>query len=319
MTTTSNSNPVDPSTKDLLRIFDSFTIPKEHAIPETDLKFCEEQQRLLYETLDRINHWYHIFREEAEQYRQTHGLSYFPNGIPDFRGYYNGHDSVSEGYKKFEFKPFDVMTQLVKSRLAAIHAFAGNITGYFNDKYRISVPVPETDTKNLTIDFRPVYTAYTSLVEQHLQGRSFLETAEEELINRFHQTICHTNWYNRKIPQLKSDKIIFHEVIRFDEFDLRQNRNSIHYGYREKPDIFCEGILFGSEGKLSGNAGIIQDLDNRNVDTEKWYSLKAINAQSVKFYRNGRIDVRFSDASKARNCFDRLRLNVLTPLNPLNK
>jgi hypothetical protein len=207
------------------------------------------------------------------------------------------------------------MKQLVENRLAAIRAFAENITGYFNGKYSISVPVPETDTKKLAIDFRPVYTAYTSLVEKHLQGRSFLETAEEELISRFHQTICHANWHSRKIPRLKSDKIIFHEVIRFDEFDLRQNRNSIHYSYRKKPEIFCEGILFGANEGLGGDSRIIRGFNERDVNISEPYPLSCGNAEEMKFYRNGRIDVRFSDASKARNCFDRLRLNVLTPLN----
>jgi hypothetical protein len=312
--TTTNNNSADSSTEDLLRFFDSYSIKKENIIPETDLQFCKRQQKLLYESLDKIRYWYDIFRKEAEQYRETHCLSYTDSGILGFRGYCNCRDSISPDYKRFEFKPFDVINQLSENRFSAIRAFAEKIIEYFNGKYSISVPVPETDIEKLALDFRPVYTDYTILVEKYLQGRGFREAAETEIINRFHKTICHRNW-NGHTPQLKSDRIIFHETLRFDEFYFQYNKNYIHHDYRTHPHILCEGINFGTTGSLRGNTSIIQKFDESSVNINESYMLVCGSACEMKFYKNGRIDVRFSDSASARNCFEKLQLNRLNDIN----
>jgi hypothetical protein len=312
--TTTNNNPVDSSTENLLQFFDSFSIKKDGIIPETDLLFCREEQKLLYESLDRIRHWYGIFRKEAEQYRETHHFSCTENGIPNFKGYYNGHDSISSGYKKFEFKPFDVINQLAESRFSAIRAFAENISGYFKGKYNVSVPVPEMNIERFALDFRPVYTDYTVPVEKYLQGRGFRKAAEEEIINRFHKTVCRRKWSGHT-PQLKQNRIIFPEAVHFDEFYFQYNKNSIHHNYRSHPHLLCEGIAFGTANSLHGNISIIQKFDESNVNINESYTLVCGTAREMKFYKNGRIDVCFSDAASARKCFDRLQLNEITVNN----
>jgi hypothetical protein len=312
--TTTNNNPVDSSTEDLLRFFDSFSTKKEDIIPETDLQFCKEQQKHLYESLDKIRYWYDIFRKEAEQYRETHHFSCTDSGIPNFRGYCNGRDFISPDYKRFEFKPFDVIKQLAESRFSAIRAFAEKIIEYFNGKYNVSVPVPETEIEKLALDFLPVYTDYTALVEKHLHGRGFRETAEEEIINRFHKTICHRNWSGHT-PQLKQNSIVFHHAVHFDEFYFQYNKNHIHDNYRSHPHLLCEGIAFGATGSLRGNTSIIQKFDESSVTISESYTLVCGSAREMKFYKNGRIDVRFSDAASARNCFEKLQLNRLNDLN----
>ena len=39
--------------------------------------------------------------------------------------------------------------------------------------------------------------------------------------------------------------------------------------------------------------------------------LTTTHAEQIKFYKNGRIDVKFKDSTAARNCFDRLRLGEI--------
>jgi hypothetical protein len=312
--TTTNNNPVDSSTEDILRFFDSYSTKKEDIISETDLQFCKKQQKMLYESLDKIGYWYYIFRGEAEQYKKTHCLSYTDSGIPNFRGYYNGRDSISPDYRKFEFKPFDVINQLAENRFSAIRAFAEKIIEYFNGKYSISVPVPETDTEKLALDYRPVYTDYTALVERHLQGRGFRRTAEEEIINRFHKTVCRRNRTGH-LPQLVQNRIVFHHAVHFDEFYFQFNKNRIHDNYRSHPHILCEGINFGTTGSLRGNTSIIQKFDENNVIISRSYVLVCGSASEMKFYKNGRIDVHFVDDASAKSCFEKLQLNRLNDLN----
>jgi hypothetical protein len=299
------------STGELLDFFNSFSMKEKVVFSGNDLKFCEEAQRQLYETLNQIEHWYSIFHEDAEQYRETHRLSYTEDGKLSTTGYYNRSDSLSSGYRKYEFKPFEVINQLVENRIAAIRAFEQNIISYFNKTYHVSVPAPEEDKKGFPLDFRPVYTTYTSLVEQHLQGKGFRQTAEEELIERFHSTV-HCGYWKKQIPEQIRDKIIFHDVIRFDEFYFQYGKNKIHYSYIHHLEIFCAGIAFGAQEQPGMNSGIIDGFNSGNINITEWYSLSIYPATGIKFYKNGRIDVRFADAASAKNCFDRLRLNEIT-------
>jgi hypothetical protein len=300
-------------TDDLLKIFDSITIQKDNVIPEQDLKFCEQQQELLYESLDRIQHWYGIFREEAEKFAESHVLSYKADGTLKFQVCYRDHyNNASPDYKKFDFTPFQAINSLVENRKNAISAFAGNIIRYFNSKYSISMPIPEIGEK-LSLDFRPVYTGYTSLVEQHLNGRGFRETAEEELINRFHALVF--PYRSSSPPQVKNDKMIFQNLLRITEsYHSSQPAHRIEYGHDGKLDTLCEGILFGGNSVLTGSSSIIRDFNYQKMDITQWYPLTFETGYAIKFYKNGRVDVRFPDAAQAKKCYERLRLNELTTL-----
>jgi hypothetical protein len=77
----------------------------------------------------------------------------------------------------------------------------------------------------------------------------------------------------------------------------------------------CEGIAFGTTGSLRGNTSIIQKFDESSVSISESYTLVCGSAREMKFYKNGRIDVRFSDAASARNYFEKLQLNKLNDLN----
>ena len=43
-----------------------------------------------------------------------------------------------------------------------------------------------------------------------------------------------------------------------------------------------------------------------------WYDLTTTNAEQIRFYKNGRIDVRFKDSAAAESCFKRLHLDEIT-------
>lgn len=57
---------------------------------------------------------------------------------------------------------------------------------------------------------------------------------------------------------------------------------------------------------------MIIGLHEDDVDVSRWYDLTTTNAEQIKFYKNGRIDVRFKDCTIAENCFKRLRLDEIT-------
>lgn len=105
---------------------------------------------------------------------------------------------------------------------------------------------------------------------------------------------------------------MFPEILRFDEFYLSYNRNQIHYNYKSNIETFCEGIAFGVDDSIHGSSRMIVRLDENDVDVSGWYDLTITNVEQIKFYKNGRIDVKFKDSTAAAICFKRLRLDEIT-------
>jgi hypothetical protein len=99
--------------------------------------------------------------------------------------------------------------------------------------------------------FRPVYQSYVDLVIEHLGGKSFRDTAEDELIKRFLHAVSPSRWSKVK-PELKKDRILFPNVISFDSF--WPDKNKMHYNYRTALEEFCAGIAFGADNELSGSS-----------------------------------------------------------------
>ena len=295
---------------DLLSGILSVQVRNEDKITEQDRLYCQTQQDLLYKTLDRIDRWYAVFKEEAEQYQAERKFYYEENGKVSMRDFYSYHNG-KEDYSHNEFKPFDLINDLVDKNHNANSNFADRIIAYFNKTYNVQVAVPSIDEKTLRMGFRPVYETYVDTVIEHLGGKSFRETAEEELLSRFLKVVQPSCWSKVK-PELKKDKITFPEILRFDEFYLSYNRNQIHYNYRGKIETFCEGIAFGADDSIHGSSGMVLGLNEEDIDVSRWYDLTTTNAEQIRFYKNGRIDVRFKDSAIAESCFKRLRLDEIT-------
>ena len=57
---------------------------------------------------------------------------------------------------------------------------------------------------------------------------------------------------------------------------------------------------------------MVQPHPEQRRNITEWYDLTLTNAEQIKFYKNGRIDVRFKDSQAAENCYRRLRLDEIT-------
>ena len=296
---------------DLLSGILSVQVRNEEIITEQDRLYCQRQQDLLYKTLNQIDRWYAIFKEDAERYREEKNFKYEDNGKVPVRNCLIGNFGKDD-YSYDEFKPFDQINDLVDKNYSANENFADRIISYFNKTYNVAVPVPAVDEKTLRMGFRPVYQTYVDAVIEHLGGKSFRETAEEELLARFLKTVRPSCWSKVK-PELKNDKITFPEIIRFDEFSMQYSqRNRISYNYGGKLETLCAGIAYGADDILNGDSKMIIHFDDNDVSVSGWYDLTLTNAEQIKFYKNGRIDIRFKDSQTAGNCYRRLRLDEIT-------
>ena len=296
---------------DLLTGILNVQIRNEEKITEQDRLYCQRQQDLLYKTLDQIDRWYAIFKEEAERYREKKNFKYEDNGKVPVRNCLVS-DFGKDDYSHNEFKPFDQINDLVDKNHNANANFANRIFSYFNKTYNVAVPVPAVDEKTLRMGFRPVYQTYVDTVIEHLGGKSFRETAEEELLARFLKTVRPSRWSKVK-PELKNDRIILPNILRFDDFYIQHcQQYHLCYSYDGNLENICEGIAYGADDILNGSSRIIMGFDNHDVDISQWYNLTLSNAEQIKFYKNGRIDIRFKDSQAAGNSYRRLRLDEIT-------
>ena len=167
-------------------------------------------------------------------------------------------------------------------------------------------------TSSTSLWTAPVYETYVDAVIEHLGGKSFRETAEEELLARFLKTAQPSRWSKVK-PELKNDRIILPNILRFDDFYIQHcQQYHLCYSYDGNLENICEGIAYGADDILNGSSKIIMGFDSHDVDISQWYDLTLSNAEQVKFYKNGRIDIRFKDGQTAGNCYRRLRLDEIT-------
>lgn len=293
---------------DILAVFDNIQVNNEEKISDCDRKFCENQQQLLDVSLNRIDKWYTFFRREAEQYKDSHRTSFQPNGSVKTDPPYAPYCDYPSDYQEYEFLPFDSLNQIVKQRRNAITRFGRTIISYFNRTYALSVNYEEPDIKTLPVNLRPSYLSYVDQVIDYLGGRNFRETAEEEIISRFHKNLLGPY---KKMPELKNRKIIFYNIIYFDDFYIKNYQQySISYANRNQLEFLCEGIAWAGNDSLNGNSKMIHVFNFDRVDITQPYSIHAGEAEEMKFYRNGRIDVTFSSKQAAETAYKKLRLHT---------
>ena len=103
---------------DLLTGILNVQVRNEDKITEQDRQYCQLQQDQLYKTLDRIDRWYAIFKEEAERYREIKSFKYEDNGKVSIRNFYF-NNSGEDDYTHNEFKPFDLINELADNNCNA--------------------------------------------------------------------------------------------------------------------------------------------------------------------------------------------------------
>ena len=124
---------------DLLSGILKVQVRNEDKITEQDRIYCQNQQDELYKTLDQIDCWYKIFKAEADKYEGRIKFKYEENGSNTVRSYHDYYNKEKEDYTHHEFKPFQIMNELVGKNYSAVQNFINRIIGYFNNTYNVSV------------------------------------------------------------------------------------------------------------------------------------------------------------------------------------
>lgn len=286
---------------DLLVELDGIDIDRQEIISQADHDYCRQEQILLYKCLDKLQERYRSFKQDTDLFKEKLKFRYQPDGSILVYSYNYGTGD-NEPYDHYERLPFSVMNRIAELYLEACNCFARRIVNYFNETYHVTVPSKEFDKHSFLFGTRPEYTDYVDHVISYLDGESFRHKAEWEILRRFLDAAKRTY---AKAPELKGQTISFYEVA-----DIGQTfRGNLYLS--NNIIAFCAGIALASDDRLDGGEKIIEKFDQRAIDLTRWYRLKTTKAQELKFYKNGRIDVRFVSKTVAFECFNRLKLYTL--------
>ena len=179
---------------------------------------------------------------------------------------------------------------------------------YFSQKYRFSILRPDCED-TISVGFLPDYKLYVDHIISRLNGQTFREKAEEEIIIR--SLFASKRRERGTAPELRDNKILFYDIVEMDDYQRSIGRYQIAYGTDTFVNNICAGLVLYATQSIQGNIGSIPEFNQYNVQVGKWYDMKMDKIEAIRFYVNGRIDVRFSTPTAAAECFHFLRLYSL--------
>lgn len=293
----------------MLAIFDTIQVKNEDKLSQSDRDFCEMIQKSLYATLDQLDACYDYFLKETSKYRDEYTISFKKDGQIEYRDL-SRYSRDSHNYNEFCFLPFKPMNDIVIKRSQAIRKFIQDIIDHFNKSYNFSVSAPQVATGSLPVNYRPVYMSYVDTVIGYLDGNSFRQKAEEEIMGRLLSIYPQKGW--KKPPVQKAKVITFPNIISYNSMHLEYHHEyQMEYGYNNNLEQLCAAITLFGDGRLNGDMNVIRNFNDNNINMTDWYKLVAIKSIEMKFFKNGRIDVRFESSAIAEECYKKLKLNTL--------
>lgn len=294
---------------ELLAQLDSIEIDGHSLISASDTEFCRREQEMLYQCLDQLERWHDFFADQADMLRDRYKWKFDETGkIVELDRIRQENDVEENHYDDFLWKPFSQFKILADAKRRACRNFGCRIISHFNEKYRITVPVPSLEeTDEMLSTDRPQYMRYVNMVIDHLDGKSFRAKAEEEIIT----SALHAA---KNGPFGGTPRIQGHTISVYGIADLYTSyRGELHLSSysKDRIDNLCAGLALFDWNRLDGGTCIIEGFDADNIDTSQWYGLTTDRCRRIKFYKNGRLDIRFTSPADAADCFTKLRLYTL--------
>ena len=262
---------------DILNMFNNIEIKNTTRISGEDLEFCELQEKI-------YNKIYNIYEELTtsiaevknnevkelnEKFKYTNGSSYtgtFTNAIT------------------YEHRIGDLENNINKISENMI----SGMTSYFRHKYNVEIDYEKI--KNMAKGKRIDYNFVVDLIFEQLGGFSFEDKAKQQIIDKLKEI---TKQYSREKQKVtvKNNKVIIIDYLYADSW----NKNELGYHSRERIEV-----LFNAMNSFCDNeqdSSYISELYNIRYFGE--YELKFTYCTSTKFYKNGKVDLVFTNGVKA--------------------
>lgn len=264
----------EPLTINLLDKFSTIDITVDQRISELEAEYCKRQEMIFYESRDLLKKYLDEMTTLYEKYSKK-----------------DIYRDTEESFLN-EYEDLDKVT----FRITKIYrAFIHRITGFFVKRYNVtlsSLVIEEKYDENSIS-----YSIVLDEIFEQLGGLSFKEKAVEEI-----KVASRNAVYNKSKIQITKNKLSISDYIFWDT-SIVDDSKSVRYD-----DKRVNALLLALSHFLNGSvemgdclSQIYQELrsGSRDYDIFSKYEIDINNLESIKMFKNGKIEIVFSEHENA--------------------
>jgi hypothetical protein len=251
--------------EDIFSKFENIEINNNSRISANDEEFCKGKENEYKQFIEFSNNYM--------QYLENNSLK---------NSMYNSHKLINE---------------MVEERTNKKCWFINNIVDYFKTTYKVTLTSkPIQDKYSIDINYN---TIVSEVIEQ-LGGYNFKDKAEKEIKDEFKHTIKYEK------VEIKNKKISIDSFFYAESWDYgRGKQYKVSYNSDDKFHKLFKALshfLFGTNPHFNNYFDNIYDIITRkeNDDVFKIHDITNKITQTLKLYKNGKIDLEFSTSEYAR-------------------
>lgn len=256
---------------DLFEKFEAFEIKAIDRIPEEDVLYCENQQKLYDQAIGFLQGCLQKTLEIYNAYQDD-----------EFRkdGYIDKHDDIRHFEKRIE-----------NVRLA----FINKIKYYFINKYKITIDKLSEKEGDLH------YSDLVDEVIEQLGGLSFGEKAVKELQDKLKDS-CRRGYSSEIKVNVKNKKVVINDFVWASKCKFME-RWEISYSNRDTLILLFKGLTHFESGKI-GLAHyyewFMKEVGDYKESVFEKRELGYNKVQAIHIYKNGKTEIEFSTKEQAQ-------------------
>jgi hypothetical protein len=261
----------------ILNMFKDIEIKNTTRISGEDLEFCELQEKIYNKVCDIYENLSQSIQElRNNEIKELNDKFKWTNGSNHTGTFTN---AITYGHHNYDIS--DNITKISENMISGI-------TSYFSHKYNVQIDYEKI--KKLAKDKRIDCNFVVDLIFEQLGGFSFEDKAKQQVIDKLKEN---TKQYSREKQKVtvKNNKVSIIDYLYADSW----NKNELGYHSRERMEILFNAINSFCDNEQ--DSSYISELYNIKYFGE--YDLKFTHCTSTKFYKNGKVDLVFTNGIKA--------------------
>lgn len=257
----------------LLSKFENIKIENDTRISETDRAYCEKQEKLYKEAVQAMKQTLELFKTIYKNYSDA--------DIRNYKVYIHKFDDISHTEDRIkEFK----------------NMFVSHIISYFQKAYNVTLNSSEILKK-----YKEREITYQNIIDEifeQLGGFNFQEKAINEIKEAARNTV-----YNSDKITIKKGKLSIQDFVYWNRYSW-SDEHSLSWGDSKVRPLFKGLSHFETEETETAfyYESIYKELNagDRTYDIFSKYELGYEKVKSIKFYKNGKIDIEFETNEQAQ-------------------
>ena len=262
----------------ILDKFEGFEVKQEDKISKEDKENCEKIQAIYEKTLSVYKKWYDIYHENVK-FNDEHS--------------YNG----------LEIQDLSICDVIKKLHSNLIY----QIYNYFSSKYKLKLEQINTNKLNFnyhyhknTINTEPInHKLCVDDILKQLGGLSFEGMRIKQLKEKLKDT-CKNRYSNKWNIEIKGDTVKFSDLFCWTKYSWEDD-----YYFRSLDKfLLIESALsffeYGKELNFVEFNQLRQSYNSKWNDIDENIKINSQKIKSIKLFKNGRVDIKFSSPELAR-------------------